>query len=67
MKYLILGVIFVAVPYMLLSAFVMPALESLKAVYGNADVMTSQVTKGGISATAQKNYTVTVPGFSVNQ
>jgi hypothetical protein len=42
MKYLILGVIFLAVPYFLLSSFVMPVLESLEQIYANADAIAQQ-------------------------
>lgn len=42
MKYLILAVIFLVLPFFLLNSFVMPALESMKQVYANADNIAEQ-------------------------
>ena len=37
MRYMLLGVIFLGVPYFLLTKFVTPALESLQQMYSNID------------------------------
>jgi hypothetical protein len=42
MKYVILGLVFIAVPFLLLSQFVLPALESLEQVYANSATLAEQ-------------------------
>ncbi len=46
MKYLILVTVFVAVPYMLLNALVMPTLKSLQNSYAHADTTAERVVQG---------------------
>lgn len=43
MKYLLLVLFFVALPYLLLQQFVMPALETLEIRYGQADELAQQI------------------------
>lgn len=43
MKYMILVLVFALTPYILLSMFVMPALESLQETYSNAGTIAEQV------------------------
>lgn len=45
MKYVILGATFLALPYFLLSGFVMPALNSLADMYKNADAIAEQAVR----------------------
>ena len=42
MKYVILSLVFFVTPFLLLSHFVMPALESLEQIYANADTLAEQ-------------------------
>ncbi len=42
MKYMLSVAAFVIFPYFLLATFVMPALRSLKNIYGNADTIAQQ-------------------------
>ncbi len=46
MKLFFLGVLFLAIPYVLLNSFVMPQLRGLEKMYSNADVIAENVAKG---------------------
>jgi hypothetical protein len=46
MKLFFLGVLFLAIPYVLLNSFVMPQLRGLEKMYSNADAIAENVAKG---------------------
>lgn len=43
MKFVVLGLVFGVIPYVLLSQLMMPALESLQETYRNADAIANRI------------------------
>jgi len=55
MKYLLLGVMFLGIPYFLLTTMVSPALKSLEQIYGNMDTIAEQTANGSNDAKLPDN------------